>query len=268
MTTRGRRLIFSANPGRSGSAYLASLLDLSAMIDAGHERLPAMTGPWLRAVSHRGTERSFQQRRLKIAAIERELGQLDVGQVYADTSHMFIKTFADVVFDAFDHDRITVLSIRRDPLLIAKSYFELGLLGPNAGTWHDWMLPPTAPAAAFHLDRAAVTGQFDLIFGCLVDTFVREERWRQAAPNVRWIDVELDAAATADGAANLFDELHVPVPDGLSGFVGTVANAKPVEKTRAGLACSLELVAERWGDFVNRFGSRPEVQRFVARSSR
>ena len=142
-----RTIIFSANPGRSGSAFLANVLGGSPEIDAGHERVPAMTGPWLRRIARHGLAESYTARLVKAEAIAIERSHLASKQIYCDTSHMFVKTFADVVLDEFRDDTIVVIALRRDPALTARSFFELGLLGPQPGNWHDWMVCPTSPHA-------------------------------------------------------------------------------------------------------------------------
>ena len=67
------RMVFSANPGRPGSGYLASLLGACATVDAGHERLPALVDVWLRGVSYHGAAESFEDRKVKNAAIRSDL---------------------------------------------------------------------------------------------------------------------------------------------------------------------------------------------------
>ncbi len=255
-------MIFSANPGRSGSATLASVLGHSPEIDAGHERVPAMTGPWLRRVARHGPDESYRERFLKAEAIAIERSHLASGQIYCDTSHMFVKTFADVVLAQFSDDTIAVIGLRRDPALIARSFFELGLLGPQPGNWHDWMVCPTSPHAEFRIDPAAVTGQFDLIFASLVDTHAREQVLRRRSPEVIWIDLELDELTSPGGVLRLFGQLGVRPPSPPDGSVEQT-NTKSVEKAHVGLPVSTELARVRLHEFVDRFATHAAVNEFA-----
>ena len=67
------RLIFSVSPGRSGWGYLAKLQGASGDVDAGQERLPALTDRWLRRVSTHGLAESLADRRVKAVGIRAEL---------------------------------------------------------------------------------------------------------------------------------------------------------------------------------------------------
>lgn len=259
----GRRFVFSANPGRSGSGFLAQLLDGSPDIDAGHERLPTMTGPWLRRIAHLGPDESRAARRVKIAAISYELERLAPTTAYCDTSHMFARTFADVVFEVVPPESMTVIVLRRDPRLTARSYFELGLVSHDRGTWQDWMISPTARAARFRIAPADVQSPFDLVFGSLVDAHVRAMELRAEHPDALWVDVELSDLLTADGAGRLFSSLGVRAPDRLESLTTQVTNTKPVEKSRLGRSVSRQLVEDRYSSFIDRFGTCDEVREFV-----
>ncbi|MEY2959204.1 MAG: hypothetical protein RLZZ01_1772 [Actinomycetota bacterium] len=258
-----RRLIFSTNPGRSGSGFLAELLDRSDDIDAGHERLPTMTGPWLRRVEHLGAEESRHRRRFKVEAIAHELGRLPPGVAYCDTSHMFAKTFADVVLDGFPATSITVIELRRDPVSTARSYFELGAVSSVDGTWHDWMVNPLAPAARFRVDPTTVESPFDLVFASLVDAHARAVDLRRGHPRISWIEADLADISTAAGAARLFDRLDARPPADLGSRDLDVHNTKPIEKSRLGRIVSRRLVAERYEDFLRRHGHETEVAAFA-----
>ena len=106
----GPRMVFSANSGRAGSGFLAKLLDASPSVVGGHERPPQMTGPWLRRVAFEPPHASFDARLVKVDALRGELGLMAGKHVYVDTSHMFVKTFADVVFEGVKANRFYLYS--------------------------------------------------------------------------------------------------------------------------------------------------------------
>lgn len=257
------RFIFSANAGRSGSQYLATLLDASPDVSAGHEREPAMAGGWLRRVSYRDPGASFEARRIKADAIRAETERLPGGTVYADSSHMFVKTFADVVFDEFQHELISVVVLRRDPMLVAKSFFELDYLGPVRKQWIDWMIPPTAPQSTFPMRHDDVRSEFDLIFGYLVDVATRTRRLRDRTPVVNWVDARLEDITQPTGARELFNALEVRPPADLVAVTTQQVNEKATVKSDTSKIVALSEVREHWTDFCHRFESRPDLQSYV-----
>lgn len=256
-------LVFSANSGRAGSNFLAELLGAAPNVDSGHEREPNMTGAWLRRVAYDDPAASYDERLAKADAIRAELGQIPDGWTYADSSHMFVKTFADVVFDEFEHQRLSVVVLRRDPIDTARSFFELDYFGPSRRTWEDWMIPPTAPRALFHLDRTEVTSQFDLIFGYLVDIHARTEHFRAMTPAVNWVAMTLDELSTVAGASALFATLQLRPPADLDERVDRPVNAKEKLKATVGQRVPRDFVRDRWSSFLTRFGDRAMVTSYA-----
>jgi hypothetical protein len=255
------RFVFSANPGRSGSEFLARLIGAAEHTDAGHERVPTMTGPWLRQIAHEGPEGSYEQRSVKVEAIVSELEQLPASWTYVDTSHMFVKTFADVVFDAFDHELISVVVLRRDPVSVVRSFFELDYFGVGRNAaWIDWMVSPTAPHSWFNLDPIEVRDQFDLIAAYLVGIEARTHQLRETTPSVRWIDVRLEEITRPEGATRLFRRLDLKPPPGLDDLVATPINARTLRKEEVARSIDATEVRERLDDFLSRHRSRPEVE--------
>ncbi len=257
------RMIFSANPGRSGSAFLASLLGASPSISSGHEREPKMVGPWARRIAFEPASASYDERLIKADAVRAELAQIPSHWAYADSSHMFIKTFADVIFDEFQHERLNVVVLRRDPIDVARSMFNLDYLGPLPAAWEDWLLPPTAPESAFPLDPEDIVDQFDLIFGYLVDIENRTDRFRTLAPAVTWIDAWLEHLASRDGALQLFERLDVPTPDDLDDILADQPNRKTQRKSHLGQPVPRSLVQKRLTRFLDRHRDRPDLQLFI-----
>jgi hypothetical protein len=257
------RMVFSANSGRAGSGYLASLLDESRTVSAGHERPPQMTGAWTRRIAYEPRMASYTDRLVKVDALRSEVARIPPGRVYADTSHMFVKTFADVVFDEFAHDRLSVVVLRRDPVDVARSFFQLDFLGPRPLPWYDWMIPPTVPESAFPLSLDEVDDQFDLIFGYLVDIENRTSRLRELAPAVTWVDARLEEITQADGARALFEALDVAVPRNLEQTIAGRVNLKERAKSKVEQPVSRGHVEERLGEFLARHRDRRDLAAFV-----
>lgn len=257
-----QRLVFSANAGRSGSEYLAELLGAAPTVAAGHEREPTMTGGWLRRTLYEDPARSYEDRRVKTDIIRSELAEMRPNQTYVDTSHMFVKTFADVVFDDFQHELLSVVVLRRDPIAVARSYFELDFCGVRSRPWIDWISVPTAPFAAFHIEPDEIRDQFDLIFGALVDVETRTAALRAMTPAVNWVDTTLEQITTIDGARDLFESLALRPPRDLPDLVSSRVNTRAGRKAKLEQRVDLGYVRERAADFFERFGHRDEVERF------
>ena len=263
MSAGSHRLVFTASPGRSGSEFLSQLLGAAARTSAGHERQPTMTGPWLRRVAYDDSASSYQDRLVKVDALRSELGRMPAGWTYVDTSHMFVKTFADVVFDEFQHEQISVIVLRRDPIETARSFFELDYFGPRPRAWINWMISPTAPYSAFRLDPEEVEDQFDLIFGYLVDIEVRTQQLRDRTPAVGWIDARLDEIATPQGSAELFSALRLTRPAGIGDLLEERVNRRGRRKSEIDQHVPIEHVRDRMADFVCRHAGRREVELFL-----
>ena len=124
-------LIFSINPGRSGSKYLYTLLKHTARTWVEHEQKGGLTfrygwapadmhGGWLYAAIKEGLGATVAERGAKVRAIRKQIDKMHAlhpGQrvAYIETSHLFVEDFYDVVLDAFDacHYDVRVIVLRR-----------------------------------------------------------------------------------------------------------------------------------------------------------
>lgn len=259
------RLVFCATTGRSGSEFLASLLRGHPRIDAAHERPLRMSSKWLRMVSYLGYESTYDARRIKIAGINSTLNNMANSAIYADINHLFIKSYADVVFDAYEHDRISVIALRRHPFDIAKSFFELDFLGASGQSqWPDWYILPTAPSSHFRVSLEEIDNHFDLIFATLIETEMRTKFFQDRTPAVNWIDVSIEDIATEDGAKDLYRGLNLAPPAALPELLRHTNTREEQKKSRQRPTSRSE-VAWRWQRFESRFSDREEVRIFNER---
>src|SRR6202030_4368546 len=90
---------------------------------------------------------SYAERQVKLDGIARLLAERPWAQTYAETNHMFIKTFFDVVVDTLRE--VEVIHLRRDPARVLKSFVELGYFSPLNHVWPDWMSTHDAASAAW-----------------------------------------------------------------------------------------------------------------------
>lgn len=256
------RLVFCATTGRSGSEFLTSLLNGHRRIDAAHERPLRMSCKWLRMVSYLGYEATYNARQIKTAAINSTLQRLPNTGVYADISHLFIKTHADIVFDAYEHSRINVISLRRHPFDVAKSFFELDFLGGSGkSVWPDWFILPTAPSSHFRVSLEEIDSHFELIFATLIETEMRVKFFRDCTPSVNWIDVTLEDIITEEGATALFSKLDLSPPKDLVRLLAPVNHRAEMKQARSQPTSRSE-VATRWQRFEHKFSQRKELAIF------
>jgi hypothetical protein len=137
-----RRFFFCVSPGRAGSKYLSAVLGAANDVVAHHEPEPKLNGDVLREVMLRGRRaESFKRRALaKTAAIQDMLMDTAPDVAYAETSHMFIKTFADVVLESIAPTaaNITIIILHRALEDIVWSQLRLGWFAPNHSGRNVW----------------------------------------------------------------------------------------------------------------------------------
>jgi len=168
-----RTMVFSLNPGRSGSESLARLMTTFMQVNSVHERAPTMMGPWLRMVGFRGQAETEEQRRFKARLVEKEREDVTYG-IYADTSHLFLYTFSDVVLDHFQEEDIVLVRLHRDPLEVALSYINLGYFSRTSTLGMDWYFWPTWPTSLIPMSIEDIRSEWDLVFGSLIDFYRRQ----------------------------------------------------------------------------------------------
>lgn len=139
---KDRHLIFCMSSGRSGSKHLYNVLEAGNNIRSFHEPNPSMTGSILQNVLFKGKRSdTFDERaNLKLDAIQRELRGTKPIVTYAETSHMFIKTFSDIILHRLgDVANITIISLHRPLSDVIYSQLTLGWFSKRHsgnGVWY------------------------------------------------------------------------------------------------------------------------------------
>jgi tetratricopeptide (TPR) repeat protein len=208
-TEANNRLIFSINPGRSGSNYLAELLGTAEEVISHHEAEPTITGKYIQAINKNNYEQSFSERWIKVEEIKKSLDNLSPGQVYVDTSHVFIKTFFDVVTEGFK-DNVEIIILRRNLVSVLKSFIELGYFSQKNLVWPDWMSSPNAKTAAIKcIGKDEELDQYDLCIAYLIDMEARALRFQKDYPWVKTYEVYLENLNDYDLVKKLFANLGI-----------------------------------------------------------
>jgi hypothetical protein len=97
-----KRVFFSATIAHAGTGYLAALLDASDGVFGRHEDEPNLVS--FPAVMRHGREATFSYRGgAKLTALYRRLVESDT-EHFADISHLFLKSWADVTLKCMVND--------------------------------------------------------------------------------------------------------------------------------------------------------------------
>eukprot|EP01103_Thecamoeba_quadrilineata_P011865 TRINITY_DN2936_c0_g1_i2.p1 TRINITY_DN2936_c0_g1~~TRINITY_DN2936_c0_g1_i2.p1 ORF type:complete len:314 (+),score=55.48 TRINITY_DN2936_c0_g1_i2:573-1514(+) len=212
-------MIFSINPGRTGSEYLARVLDTAKNVRCFHEKEPVVVH--FPEVLQKGLEATTPERSSKLKAVLQDLTEepfrTEPNQIYCDTSHMFVKSWADVVLDHFfsvEEDgrwEVDVIVLRRYLPLTLRSFMRLD-------TWH-----PNLPLNEYsggeyslgHRNFAIVPpyalnhqqDKVDLALGYIIDFEAQAKKFSENYPQVRMHEIRLEQIQTGDGVRKMLEDL-------------------------------------------------------------
>lgn len=259
---RGRHLIFSASAGRAGSAYLRSVLECADSVYSLHEPIPKMNGPDLVHVLLEGrrVDTLRDRRARKLGAIRDALLGTHESVVYAETSHMFIKTFADAVLSEVGDvagANVTILVPTRNLFDVVLSQLQLGWFASNHSGRGVWYYAPSdlhiternlnlshpsdhsaiADAVGYNLDIVERT----LTLKKLVDKQHSEGRWT----GVRVVEVSINDIAPQESlkiSQFLLSLGLSPISEKISMLQEQDENRREFKKERASADVSLEQI--------------------------
>jgi hypothetical protein len=250
-----RHLIFSINSGRAGSKYLAQLLGTARDVQSFHEAAPKMSGEFIRMINSEPLAASREKRRVKSEAIAKFLRNSPTSVTYAETNHTFIKTFFDVVLDDFRN--VDVIILRRDPVLVLKSFIELGYFSPLNPLAYSWMSSPNATTAALPaLEPDAMLDQFDLCIAYLLDIEARTERFQKEYPNVRQYEVRLEELNEICRVQDIFRRLGLTLTQATAELCGRAVNERQPRKQAIANPTTLMECEQRLADYIERAVAR------------
>ena len=133
-----KEYIFSINTGRSGSHYLANLMEHVADCASLHEPEPIGNGEVMRrfARGDRGAMRQFTA--TKVEAIRKARGGC---RSYVETNHCFIKGFGWFIPEHIPEEKLGVVILKRDHGSIVDSVLRTGY-SPLTGKGREWISTP------------------------------------------------------------------------------------------------------------------------------
>lgn len=216
-----RHLIFCISPGLAGSAHLAHVLDFAHNARVFHQPHPFMAGEILQAVLLNGQRDStFESRAAqKLGSIQLELKHAPKQAVYAETSHMFIKTYADVVLQTLgDISNISIIALRQPIQNTVYSQLINGWFSSH----HDRNREGYYDIKDVHPSERVVPTNFsmsdiaDRAIAYNTDIWIRAQRLRQQVElrqkrgqwtNVRFIDLRLDSIMSSGDVQSFLSSL-------------------------------------------------------------
>jgi hypothetical protein len=202
---------------------LTNLLSTAENVVSYHEPDPQMCEEYNDLVIRYGYEKTYKDRCVKANAIKTLLKTLPKETIYAETNHMFIKTFFDVIMHEFaskDYE-INVIVLRRFLPAVLKSRVELGHfrdktvhginrhISRNSTGWLHTTNANTSILKPLCPDNKQ--DQYDLLIGIpplllssfslgyLFDIEARTEKFKRAYPNCLCIETDLEILNTTHG---------------------------------------------------------------------
>lgn len=222
-----------------------------------------MTGDYLKMINDRAYTDTYELRRFKADTLRayfdsptgrarwrKRLAPWTFPHVYAETSHMFLKTFSDVVMAELDE--VDVIVLRRPLAEVLKSFVELSYFG-SSEAWPDWMSSPNAATSAIRcIAPDADLDQFDICIAYLVDIEARTERFRIEHPHARLHEVTLAELNSWPSVSRMFENLRIETTRATSKVLGRPQNQKHEMKARLANWTTVEYCQERIESYLAR----------------
>jgi glycosyltransferase involved in cell wall biosynthesis len=256
------KYIFCINSGRAGSQYLSEILNSSPKVSAYHEPIPQMIGTYLDMVTHREYKKSFKERQIKVKRILCTLDEFKYEkkfkgkEIYAETSHMFIKTFFDVVIKHFKKE-IAVIYLKRNFLDTLTSFQKLRYFTNDTPQSFDWMISPNAKTAAVKaIAPDTELDSIDLSIAYLIDIQARYERFKKKYPRIPVYEISLEELNSFPHVKNLFNNLNIEFSQKTKNLIGTKINERNQAKQKAKQEIDREYLKKRIIEYKNKLRSK------------
>ena len=224
---RARRHLFTVTTGRSGTEWLARVLALFADVDAEHEPKPRFSSCFRAVVAAPAIAREFWEREKlpRLARVKQP--------VYAETSHLFCKGFAECLPELGIVPDL--LHLRRDPRAVARSLWALESIPVRSLRGVRYYLSPwDRNHLPVDLARAERWNDYQLCYWyCLeIDARARHLERVLAPHGTRLFRVELADLQTPQGITQLGERLELGPLSTLGKLRLATLAARPVNEKR------------------------------------
>jgi hypothetical protein len=117
--------------------------------------------------------------------------------------------FQDVVLEDFDHSRISVVVLRRDPAEVAQVLIDRWRDIPSDQLWGRLVLDPYRSGAPLRLPEDPSVGPTDRVFAHIAEVLHLREALRLQAPTLTWVDVDAPSLRRRKGRRRLVERLEL-----------------------------------------------------------
>ncbi len=247
-----RSLIFSISSGRAGSEYLKTILGTAKNVKSFHEPEPTMSGIFLKDVMVNSLPLSYEKRLNKVKAVRETVSHFPPSIVYAETNHMFIKTFYDVILENFKECDVYVIVLRRSLEKVLASFIKMGYYTEKNSAWPHWMHKvPSLNSLLKPLKSFEEMDQYDRAIAYLLDIEMRAQEFvRTENGNCIIEEINLDEIQTFDQVENLFNKLGLCITPYTKEVVGEVVNARKERKAGLNIDTNLQYCSDRIKSFL------------------
>lgn len=250
--TPKRKLVFSISSGRAGSEYLKTILGSALNVKSFHEPEPSMSGTFLMDSMINPLITSYEKRLEKVKKIKEVISHFPPSTIYAETNHMFIKTFYDVILENFKDCDIYVIVLRRALDKVLASFIKMGYFTEKNNAWPHWMHKvPSVNSLLKPIMNYEEMDQYDRAIAYLLDIEMRAREFiKMQSENCFIREVNLDDIQTFEQVENLFDFLGLSATPYTYEVVGEVVNARKERKEGLNIDTNLEYCADRIRQFL------------------
>lgn len=247
-----RKLIFSVSSGRAGSEYLKEVIGSAENVRSFHEPKPSMSGVPLRDVMMAPMENSYNSRKKKTDALIEDLSHYTPSAIYAETNHMFIKTFYDVIMEELSDCNVSVVVLRRSLPKVLKSFVKMGYFTDKNEAWPMWMHQvPSSNTVLKPLKKFSEMDQYDRSIAYLLDVEMRAQEFiRIYGDRCNVVEIDLNNIQSISDVKDFFAKLDLISTPLTESVVGSVVNDRSDRKKEISIDTDLQYCSERISKFI------------------
>lgn len=202
------RYIFTVTTGRSGTAFLASMLSLLRRTVSLHEPDPSFSTVFRRAQSCAGLARDFMERE-KLPSIRHRLRG---HHVYIETSHVFCKGFLEPTLELLPAESVGLILLDREHRSVASSLQALNTVPGRTEKGMAWYLSPSDPTCLTRVDRWKELNDYQLCYWYCLEIEARKEYYSRLIQKLggRYYRTNIELLQSFAGLMSLQDSLELP----------------------------------------------------------
>jgi hypothetical protein len=223
--------IFVASTGRSGTQSLSRIFAAAQKAVCVHEPPPVMLRRCPQGMDEAQYFRELFHQKKKHTIRRRARSH----RYYLETNHQFAKTFADLAIEYFK-TKTSVIHLRRDPLKVAASFYNIGSIPGKSYRGKLYLLDPLGTDNCIDLrDMFREGGPLDHdYYRCLwywYEVEARIEKLKHKYPQTRWFQLDTQDLNDEVRLQKMFTALAIEYDAKmLKGLVSTRVNLKQDEK--------------------------------------